>query len=365
MHPRNSNTNNSGIRKVAILVSGLDQAAADRLLEEMGPRQESLVRQAMVDLGDVDPAEQQRVMREFFSSGTETATQAVGGVESNRDAAHGVTIDLSGGADYPESAGIAGINANPGAHNPKTAGKTGGPPFGFLQETESHKLARVLEAERPQTIALVLSHLAPDQAAEVLARLPGAQQTDVVRRLIELEETDPEILREVERGLHARLSRQVRMQRSRAAGLPAVADILKASSPENAARLLDNLNRYDQTLVERFYALKMDFDDLTAFDNAALARIFAATEPIIWQLALIGAPPELIERFLDAFDPREADEVRRKLDSPGPVRLNDVEEARQRIVELAQHLATSGQIQAPDRLRSGAGTRHNSLEAVA
>ena len=58
--------NEHGIRKAAILVDSLDQATADDLLEQMGSEAARLVRQAMVDLGDVDPAEQRRVIDEFI-----------------------------------------------------------------------------------------------------------------------------------------------------------------------------------------------------------------------------------------------------------------------------------------------------------
>lgn len=224
----------------------------------------------------------------------------------------------------------------------------GARPFRFLHEAEGEKLAQVLFAERPQTIALVLSHLPPEQAGGVLSRLQPNLQVDVIRRLVELEETDPEILREVERALQSRLSQQVHMQRRRVAGLKAVTGILEASGDQVAEQILGNLAAYDQPLAERLSLPALKFDDLTQLDDAALAAIFRTAEPELAMTALVGAPPELIDRILGRFAAPEAKTVRHKLDHPGPIRLSDVEAARSQVADLARRLARQGRIQLPN-----------------
>jgi flagellar motor switch protein FliG len=308
MNARSTNLPSGGIRKAAILVASLEQAAADTLLDQMGPERAARVRQAMVDLGDVDPGEQQRVIEEFFR------------VRPMMPQEHPPGIELDGR------------------------------PFQFLQETAADKLARALSGERAQTIALVLSHLPPEQAGSVLARLPASQQVEVIRRLVDLEETDAEILREVERGLQARLSQQVQMQRNRVAGLPAVDGILKACDTQVVVQILDNLAAYDQPLAERLSPPALTFDDLAELDGAALGALLQAAPPALLDIALVGARPSLIERFLSRLAPAQALNRRHQLDRPGPMRLSDVEVARQRLVDLARHLAAAGRIRLPARL---------------
>ena len=75
----------------------------------------------------------------------------------------------------------------------------------------------------------------------------------------------------------------------------------------------------------------MQFDDLARLDDAALAAVFQATEREVALTALVGAPPDLIDRVLRRFSPSEAKTVRHNLDHPGPIRLSDIEDARQRI----------------------------------
>lgn len=332
------NTPDHGIRKAAILVDSLDRAAADAMLEALDPEQAQRVRQTIVNLGPVDPHERRRVIDEFFRATPGSPEKHPSGVELDGPSARKRSMPRASTA--------------PGQLPPSRPADDR--PFRFLHEAEVEKLARVLLGERPQTIALVLSHLPPGQAGGVLGRLLPVLQVDVIRRLVDLEETDPEILREVERALESRLSQQVHMQRRRVAGVKAVTGILEASGERVAERILDNLSAYDPPLAERLSPPGMTFDELTLLDDAALAAVFRAAEPKLAMTALVGAPPELIDRILRPFPVPEAKTVRQKLDHPGPIRLSDVEGARQEVADLAGRLAREGRIRLPAQMQLAA-----------
>jgi flagellar motor switch protein FliG len=161
-------------------------------------------------------------------------------------------------------------------------------------------------------------------------------QAEVVRRLVDLEETDPVILREVEKALEARLSRQVQMQRRRVAGIGAISGILEESSGDVSMAILDNLAVRDHTLAEQLGPPPLHFDDLEELDDASLAAAFRAVEPPWVMPALLGASPRLIERALSGLPYDQAEEIRSQLQNPGPIRLSDVETARKRIAEIAR-----------------------------
>ena len=329
------NSHKNGIRKAAILVASLDRPTADRMLEQMDPRQAQRVRQMMVELDQIDPEEQERIIDEFFRIGPMLPQKHPPGIELDGRLAR----ELSSGSND-----VARDVAPP-------TGPPDAPPFRFLREAEGDKLARILATERPQTIALVLSHLSPEQAGTVLVRLNAALQVDVIRRLVDLEETEPEILREVERALQSRLSQQILMQRRRVAGLSAVAEILKASEQQVGMQILDNLACHDQLLAERLSPARPQFDDLAALDDDTLNTLLEAADPELVILALVGAPPELMERLLRKVPESELQLVRHRLDHLGPTRLSDVEEARRQVVELAQHLIM---LRRPQTMKSAA-----------
>src|SRR4051812_34456966 len=58
----------SSLRKAAILVSSLDTRSADALLDQMGETQAARVRQAIMQLGEVNSAEQDQIIGQFLSS---------------------------------------------------------------------------------------------------------------------------------------------------------------------------------------------------------------------------------------------------------------------------------------------------------
>ena len=320
-----------GIRKAAILVASLDRAAADHLLDRIDPAEAREIRQRTMELDPVDPEEQRRVIEEFLRARPQIPEKPPTGIE------------LDGGL-------ARRLFSPPRPFAPektRAASPPGAPPFRFLHDAEGEKLVSLLAGERSQTIALVISHLSPEQAGNVLAGLPPALQVDVLRRLVDLEETEPEILQEVEQALESRFSEQLLTQRRRVAGLAAVAGILEASEHSVGKEILGNLAARDHRLAQRVCPKRLDFADLAEYDETSLGTIFRAAGGELSVLALMGAPPMLIERVLARLPASEARVLRDRLDHPGPTRLSDVEEARRRIAALAERLTMEGRIEIP------------------
>jgi len=341
--PRTESTmgdQDQGIRKAAILLDSLGPSAAAALLKLLSREQARRVRRAVIDLGKIDAGERQRVLEEFYRLGAagkqppDTASKLSGGVE------------LAGGlAELARRHGSAQQTAEtPGRPDQQSR------PFQFLEEAEADKLARLLAAERPQTIALVLAHLTPQQAGNVLVRFSPALMAEVVRRLIDLEETDPEVLKEVEAALQSRYLQQVCRQRQRVAGLGAMMSILRAADQRAAARIMENLAAFDRSLAERLGPPVVPFEALARLDSENLARLVQAAGLGLFQIALLGARPELVQAYLRVCSPAQKQKVMAELENPGPFRLADVELARQKVVEIARQLALCGRIELPAQL---------------
>lgn len=315
--------NEATMRKAAVLVAILTPQEADRLLDQLTPDEAQRLRDMAAELGPIAPNEEERVLEDFFRMRPMIPGKSPPGLD--------LIEELSRPARVP---------------TPHAQGA-----FRFLQDAEAEKLSRALVGERGQTIALVLSHLPAQQAGAVLVRLEPSTQVEVIRRLVDLEETDPEILHEVERALQSRLAEQVQMQRRRVAGLHAVAGILQRSPEPIGTQILRNLAARDPALADRLTPDPVSFDDLQSADSRTWAQIAAAVGPEILQIALLEASPALIQRVLLALRPDEADELCRRLEQPGPMRLSDVEEARRRVADAARRLALHGRIELARRPR--------------
>ena len=194
---------------------------------------------------------------------------------------------------------------------------------------------------------MVVSHLPPERAAEVLAGLSAELQVEVARRLVDLDETDPEILREVERGLEARLGQQVRGPRRPTAGLSALVNILEASAPQLKQRIVAGLSPGDRQLAGKVHApvpTRMSFADLERLSDASLLAVLrhAAGELVV--LALAGATSEFAQRAIELYPPAAQRALRAALCDLGPTRLSDIEEAQQELIEIARQLESRGEI---------------------
>jgi flagellar motor switch protein FliG len=267
-----------------------------------------------MDVDRIDPEERRRVIEEFRRIGPLIPAGAPSG------------IDLS--SPPPEIQMAA----------EETQNKLPTTPFDFLQQAEEETLLQVLEGERPQTVALVLSHLPAERAGEILSRLAQPLQIDVVRRLIDLQNTDPATLREIEQTLASRLTQQVKTQPQQASGSDVVAKILAACPGNVASGILDQFAEHDEALARRLGRRTIEFDELGCLDDATLLAVVHAAESEVLEAALLGSSPLLVERVLCLLDPHEAKTLRSRLQQPGPIRLSDLEEARQRIAALAQRL---------------------------
>jgi flagellar motor switch protein FliG len=319
------------LRKAAILLSSLDPPQAEALLGQLSAEQADTLRQALATLGDLDRTEQCEVIEEFVRVGP-----LVPGSDHS-----GIELD----APLPKSlSALAQASLGAGKRDV----------FHSLQEADEQDLASLLENEHPQTIAIVVAGLPAIKAAKVLAGLRGELQADVARRLVGLEATDPEILREVEQVLEARLRAQAPDSSEQPPGIAALAEILSAADGATRDRILANLAHHDRQLAERLEpprASAVSFCDLETWDDASLAAVLHAADSELVRLALVDAAPALVERVLRLVEPPASAMLRQALCNLGPTRLADVEEAQRQLAVLAGNLAQRGQVSPVERHR--------------
>jgi flagellar motor switch protein FliG len=121
------------------------------------------------------------------------------------------------------------------------------------------------------------------------------------------------------------------------AGLAAVAGILQAAEGRTGVQILENLAAHDHALAERLCPPQVAFDDLADAAPGVLQAMIEKSDRDVLLTALIGAVPPVVKLVLDRLPPLEAQQARRQINHPGPIRLSDVEEARRQIARLAQH----------------------------
>jgi flagellar motor switch protein FliG len=217
-------------------------------------------------------------------------------------------------------------------------------PFSFLQKAESENLLTFMQDEHPQTIALILAHLPSSKGSEILSGLPPAKQIEVVTRVANMEQTNPEVIREVEKGLEQRLSGIVSQQFQRVGGVEAVAEMLNLADRSTEKGILESLEADDPELVEQIRRLMFVFEDILLVNDKGIQALLKEIDNEELALALKTASDDMKEKIFANMSDRASQLIKEDMEYMGPVRLSDVEAAQQRIVDVVRRLEDAGEI---------------------
>ncbi|MDZ4756175.1 MAG: flagellar motor switch protein FliG [Phycisphaerae bacterium] len=316
-----------GIEKCAILLLSLEPEAAGEVLKQLPTDTVEEVTRKLASLGDVSKDIAQQVIGEFYR-----LSMAQNYVKE-------------GGLDYAKLLLRSSLD-------PKLADKVISQiqtqvqktPFSFLQRAESENLLTFIQDEHPQTIALIVSHLAHHKASEILKGLPAAKQIQVVRRVANMEQTNPEVVREVERGLESRLSNLLSSSMERVGGVQTVAEILNLCDRSTERQIMEGVESQDPDLVEEIRRLMFVFEDILMVDEKGIQSVLKEVDNAELCLALKTASEDLKKKIFANMSSRAAELIKEDMQFMGPVKVSDVEAAQQRIVDIVRRLEDAGEI---------------------
>ncbi len=216
--------------------------------------------------------------------------------------------------------------------------------FGFLKSTDPAQLAGFIQDEQPQAIALILAHLPPHLASKTLAHLPPDLQPEVATRIATMDRTLPEVIEGVEALLQQRLARVLTSETSTAGGVETLVRILANVDRSTERGILEHLDRENPDLAAEVRKQMFAFENLVQLDDHSLQRVLREVDTRDLALALRGAGPDLREHIFRNLSSRAAEMLREDIETAGPVRRVQVEEAQQRIVAVARRLEEAGEI---------------------
>ena len=204
-------------------------------------------------------------------------------------------------------------------------------------------LANYLKNEYPQTVAVVLSKLKPDHAGRVLTLLPDGFAIEVVMRMLRMESVQRDILDGVEQTLRSEFMSNL-SRTSRRDSHEMMAEIFNSLDRQSEARFVSALEERNREAAERIKSLMFTFDDLKRLSSENMQALLRAVEKDKLPLALKGASETLRQLFFSNLSERAGRMLRDDIESLGPVKLRDVDEAQSVIVATAKDLAAQGLI---------------------
>jgi flagellar motor switch protein FliG len=204
-------------------------------------------------------------------------------------------------------------------------------------------LANYLKNEYPQTVAVILSKIKPDHAARVLTSLPEDFALECVQRMLRMEPVQRDILDKIEQTLRNEFMSNL-ARTSKRDSHELMADIFNSFDRQTEARFIGALEERNREAAERIRALMFVFEDLAKLDPGGIQTLLRAVEKDSLGLALKGASETLRELFFSNMSERAAKIMREDMESMGPVRLKDVDQAQMTMVQVAKDLAAKGEI---------------------
>jgi flagellar motor switch protein FliG len=314
----------TGPEKAAVILLSLGEDHT-RLWQGLDEEEIKEISQAMATLGTVSSQVVEELLIEFVSGmtgsgsvmGSFEQTQRLLAAFMPKDRVEGLMEEIRG-----------------------PAGRTMWDKLGNVNEAV---LANYLKNEYPQTVAVVLSKVKPDHAARVLTSLPEDFALECVQRMLRMEPVQREILDKIEQTLRNEFMSNL-ARTSKRDSHEMMADIFNSFDRQTEARFIGALEERNREAAERIRALMFVFEDLAKLDPGGIQTLLRAVEKDSLGLALKGSSESLRELFFSNMSERAAKIMREDMESMGPVRLKDVDQAQMAMVQVAKDLAAKGEI---------------------
>ncbi|MCB1970813.1 MAG: flagellar motor switch protein FliG [Geminicoccaceae bacterium] len=315
----------SGGEKAAILMLALNEDQAASLFSRLELDEVKEISQTMSVLGRIDNVIVENVLADFNDR-----LSSSGGVVGSFDTTEKL---LTRFLDNERVELIMEEIRGP-------AGRTVWDKLGNVNE---NVLASYLKNEYPQTVAVVLSRIEPAHAARVLSSLPDDFAVEVVMRMLRMEVVQKDILADVEKTLRAEfmsnLARTIRRDNHEV-----MAEIFNYFDRATENRFITTLEERSKESADRIKALMFTFEDLVKLDSSGIQTLLRNAGNDRIGIALKGGTDKVKELFFSNMSERASKILREDMEAMGPVRMRDVEEAQQFLVNMAKELAASGEI---------------------
>ncbi len=316
----------TGQEKAAILMLSLSEDQTATIFENMDDEEIMELSQTMATLGKVNPTIVERLFVEFAEQMTSTNS-----LVGTHDSTERLLIKAGIGSDKIE-------NIMEEIRGP--AGRTMWEKLGNVNE---EILATFLQKEYPQTVSVVLSKVNSDHAARVLTMLPNNFAMEVIHRMLRMEAVQKDILDEVEKTLRTEfMTNLARTQRRDSHEL--MAEIFNNMDRTAEAEFLEELEKSAPESAEKIRSLMFTFEDLVNLDPSGMQTLIRAVDKDKLPPALKGAADAIRDLFFSNMSERAAKILKEDMAAMGPVRLKEVEEAQQYIVNIAKDLEGRGEI---------------------
>ncbi len=317
----------TGAQKAAAVIIALGVEKASLLYHHMEPEEIEMVTIEVAKLGFLDASVTEEVLTEFYQMCMTNKAVTEGGIEYAR------TVLQKAFGEQAASTLLEKVTKS--IKNRE---------FSFMNKASDKDLFTALQHERPQTIALVLSYVDPDKAAAVIEQLEGRRQIQVVENIAQMDSASPTAIKIIEAEMTRRFANIFSSSNVQVGGIDFVADVMNNLDRSSEKTIFDGLNAYNDELAEEIRKRMFVFEDIMTMDDRSVQRFVRDCDPRALVLALKAANEEVQGKLFRNMSGRMAESIRDEIEITTNVRMKDVEDAQQRIVNIIRGLEEKGEV---------------------
>ncbi len=317
----------SGKKKAAILLVSMGQDISSEIFKHLRDEEIEQLTLEIARIDKVEAEDRDRILVEFQEMMLAQEFISQGGIEYARD-----ILEKALGPDRA----IDIINRLTTSLQVR--------PFDFIRNADPSQLLNFIQGEHPQTIALILSYLQPQISSQILTHLPEEIQANVAKRIAQMDRTSPDIIRDIERVLERKLSSLVNEEYTSAGGVDAIVEVINLVDRGTEKSIIEALEEDDPELAEEIKKRMFVFEDVTLLSDRDIQQVLREVDSKELALALKAVDDAVKDKIFANMSRRAAAMLAEDMEFMGPVRLRDVEDAQQRIVNVIRKLEDAGDI---------------------
>lgn len=315
----------SGPQKAAMFLMAIGEESAIKLFALMDDDEIREISNIMSGLGQVNSDVVERLFHDFADQ-----VSASGALVGNYDSTERLLVKALG------KNRVDGIME-------EIRGPAGRTTWDKLGNVSEEILANFLKNEYPQTIAVVLSKIRAEHAARVLMNLPEELTMEVIMRMLSMETVKKDVMDGIEKTLRMEFMSNLAKRQS-TDSFEMIAEIFNNFDRSAEGKFMSKLEERNAESAEKVRALMFTFEDLVKINTAGIQVLLRTVDKTKLGVALKGASDTIKDLFLSSMSERAGKIMREEMDSMGPVRIKEVDEAQMYVVSTAKDLAVKGDI---------------------
>jgi flagellar motor switch protein FliG len=315
------------VRRAAIVLVLMGDEVSSEIMKFLTQDEAKELSKAIFLLGSIPPKEAESVLTDFHQLAIAQEYVAQGGLDFARK-----ILSRAYGSDGARRL-LDQVTRSLGPIN-----------LDILSKADPQQLAKFIEQEHPQTVALVLAHLPSSMAAQMLGLFNPDLRADIAMRMANIEQISQDIISKITAILTQKLEAVGDFSRESYGGIQAVAELFNRMDWMTGKAILEKVEEKDPNLAVSIRNLMFVFDDIMTVDEQVIREILKELDRKVLGMAMKGTSEQLKQRFFKNMSERAAELLKEDMEYMGAVKLKDVEQAQQDIVNIIRRLEEQGVI---------------------